>query len=79
MHIGGFGLRVAAEGLGSQIENHETHTEILQIYLAGQRGSQSGPASLRVLDLLIIKGIMIESPMLAPSANQCWHNMTSYL
>jgi hypothetical protein len=26
-HLSRFGLRVGAEGRGSQIENHETHTE----------------------------------------------------
>ena len=59
-----FGLRAGAESLGSQIENHETHTETLQNYQAVQRGSQ--PPCVTVLDLPIIKDIMIESPMLVP-------------
>jgi len=77
-HQSHFCLLVTAEGRGFQIDEHETQTETLQICQAELRECHKCPTcSISMPDFAVIKGI--ESPMLAPAADQCVHNVTTYL
>jgi hypothetical protein len=77
-HQSRFGLREGAKCRSSQIENHETHTDNIRIYLAAQRGLHSGPTSLHHHACpFLIKPY--QGQQIPHAGHQCVRNMTSYL